>query len=123
SAIVGYTLHVDETRLCGMHDAFRHGARPSGGLAPRLDRIAMLLAGPPNMRDLITSPQQQLRRRLLLRVHAPVPPQRRNLDHTARSAGNATAPTPLPSTGSPWAKAGIGARYAARNSPAASAAS
>jgi aspartyl-tRNA synthetase len=38
--------------------AFRYGVPPHGGIAPGIDRIAMLLAGKDNIREVIAFPKQ-----------------------------------------------------------------
>ena len=42
-----------------MLNAFRYGAPPHGGLAPGIDRIVMLLAQEPNLREVIAFPMTQ----------------------------------------------------------------
>ena len=42
-----------------MLNAFRYGAPPHGGAAPGVDRIVMLLADEPNIREVITFPMNQ----------------------------------------------------------------
>ena len=39
-----------------MINAFRYGAPPHGGIAPGIDRIVMLIADEPNIREIILSP-------------------------------------------------------------------
>src|SRR5882672_5068354 len=51
--IAGYGPEEVEKRFGGMLNAFRHGAPPHGGLAPGIDRIVMLLAQEPNLREVI----------------------------------------------------------------------
>jgi aspartyl-tRNA synthetase len=75
-AIAGYSPHDVETRFGGMLRAFRYGAPPHGGLAPGIDRIVMLLADTPNIREVITFPMNQQARDLMMGAPAPIPPER-----------------------------------------------
>jgi aspartyl-tRNA synthetase len=75
-AIAGYTAADVENRFGGMLNAFRYGAPPHGGLAPGIDRIVMLLADTPNIREIIVFPMNQQARDLMMRAPAPVPPER-----------------------------------------------
>jgi aspartyl-tRNA synthetase len=75
-AIAGYSPADVETRFGGMLNAFRYGAPPHGGLAPGIDRIVMLLADTPNIREVIVFPMNQQARDLMMGAPAPVPPER-----------------------------------------------
>src|SRR5262249_24888488 len=57
--IAGYPEKVVEERFGGMLRAFRFGAPPHGGLAPGVDRMVMLLAKEPNIREIIAFPLNQ----------------------------------------------------------------
>jgi len=57
--IAGYSKQVLEEKFAGMLNAFRHGAPPHGGIAPGVDRIVMLLADEPNLREVILFPMNQ----------------------------------------------------------------
>ena len=57
--IAGYTRREVELRFGGMLNAFRYGAPPHGGLAPGLDRIVMLIADEPNLREVVAFPMTQ----------------------------------------------------------------
>ncbi|KUH36668.1 MULTISPECIES: aspartate--tRNA ligase [Streptomyces] len=54
--IAGYDRDTVEQEFAGMLRAFRFGAPPHGGIAPGVDRIVMLLADEPNIRETIAFP-------------------------------------------------------------------
>ncbi|MER5731025.1 aspartate--tRNA ligase [Streptomyces sp. NPDC002138] len=55
-AIAGYEAETVEREFAGMLRAFRLGAPPHGGIAPGVDRMVMLLADEPNIRETIAFP-------------------------------------------------------------------
>jgi aspartyl-tRNA synthetase len=75
-AIAGYSASEVETRFSGMLNAFRYGAPPHGGSAPGIDRIVMLLANTPNLREVVAFPMNQQAQDLLMQAPAPVPRER-----------------------------------------------
>lgn len=88
-AIAGYTRDVLERKFSGMLNAFRFGAPPHGGCAFGVDRIIMLIADEPNLREVYafvmngamedplmgapTEPTAQQLRDLRLKVELPKP--------------------------------------------------
>ncbi|MEU2420276.1 aspartate--tRNA ligase [Streptomyces sp. NPDC007851] len=54
--IAGYEAETVEREFAGMLRALRFGAPPHGGIAPGVDRIVMLLADEPNIRETIAFP-------------------------------------------------------------------
>jgi aspartyl-tRNA synthetase len=70
--IAGYGPEEVEKRFGGMLNAFRYGAPPHGGLAPGIDRIVMLLAREPNLREVIAFPMTQSAEDLLMNAPSPV---------------------------------------------------
>ena len=64
--IAGYTSEETEQRFSGMLNAFRYGAPPHGGTAPGIDRIVMLLANVPNIREVTMFPMNQQAEDLLM---------------------------------------------------------
>ncbi|WP_069813447.1 aspartate--tRNA ligase [Streptomyces sp. TP-A0874] len=54
--IAGYSKEDVEREFGGMLRAFKFGAPPHGGIAPGIDRIVMLLADEPNIRETIAFP-------------------------------------------------------------------
>ncbi|HEY1260678.1 MAG TPA: aspartate--tRNA ligase [Stellaceae bacterium] len=75
-AIAGYSAAEVESRFAGMLNAFKYGAPPHGGSAPGIDRIVMLLADTPNIREVVAFPLNQQAQDLLMRAPAPVSPER-----------------------------------------------
>ncbi len=71
--IAGYDASVVEERFGGMLNAFRYGAPPHGGIAPGVDRIVMLLADEPNIREVILFPMNQQAQDLMMQAPAEVP--------------------------------------------------
>ncbi|GBQ07579.1 aspartate--tRNA ligase [Saccharibacter floricola] len=74
--IAGYGPEVVEERFGGMLNAFRYGAPPHGGAAPGVDRIVMLLADEPNIREVILFPLSQNGSDPMMEAPAPVEPSR-----------------------------------------------
>ena len=70
--IAGYSAADVEARFGGMLNAFRYGAPPHGGSAPGIDRIVMLLADEPNIREVILFPLNQQGEDLLMGAPAEV---------------------------------------------------
>ena len=69
--IAGYGPEVVDKRFGGMISAFKFGAPPHGGIAPGVDRIVMLLADEPNIREVIAFPMNQKAEDLLMQAPSP----------------------------------------------------
>jgi aspartyl-tRNA synthetase len=64
--IAGYDPEVTKEKFKGMFNAFRFGAPPHGGCAPGIDRIVMLIAEEPNIREVIPFPLNQQAQDLMM---------------------------------------------------------
>ncbi len=73
--IAGYDAETVEKEFPGMLNAFRYGAPPHGGLAPGVDRIVMLLADEPNIREVILFPMNQKAEDLMMGAPSGVSPK------------------------------------------------
>lgn len=70
--IAGYSQAQVDTNFAGMIGAFKLGAPPHGGSAPGVDRIVMLLADEPNIREVIVFPMNQKAEDLMMNAPGPV---------------------------------------------------
>ena len=70
--IAGYGREEVEARFGGMLNGLRFGAPPHGGSAPGIDRIVMLLADEPNIREITLFPMNQQAQDLMMQSPAPV---------------------------------------------------
>lgn len=70
--IAGYGPEVVENRFAGMLNALKFGAPPHGGIAPGVDRIVMLLANEPNIREVIVFPMNQKAEDLMMNAPSEV---------------------------------------------------
>jgi aspartyl-tRNA synthetase len=64
--IAGYGKAVVESKFPALYKAFQYGAPPHAGIAPGVDRIIMLLADEPNIREVIAFPMNQKAQDLLM---------------------------------------------------------
>jgi len=71
-AIAGYSAEEVEANFSGMINAFKYGAPPHGGSAPGIDRIVMLLADEPNIREVVVFPMNQKAEDLMMNAPAEV---------------------------------------------------
>jgi aspartyl-tRNA synthetase len=69
--IVGYTPKEVDERFGALGRAFKLGAPPHAGIAPGIDRIVMLLADEPNIREVIAFPMNQRAEDLMMGAPAP----------------------------------------------------
>jgi len=64
--IAGYGQEVIEEKFSALFNAFKFGAPPHAGIAPGLDRMVMLLADEPNIREVIAFPMNKSAQDLLM---------------------------------------------------------
>jgi aspartyl-tRNA synthetase len=69
-AIAGYDEAVVERKFGALWRAFHYGAPPHGGIAPGVDRMVMLIADEPNIREVIAFPMNQRAQDLLMNAPA-----------------------------------------------------
>ncbi len=73
--IAGYSREDVDKNFAGMINAFKYGAPPHGGSAPGIDRMVMLLAGEPNIREVVLFPMNQRAEDLMMGAPSAVSPK------------------------------------------------
>jgi aspartyl-tRNA synthetase len=71
-SIAGYNEKDVNEKFSGMINALNYGAPPHGGIAPGIDRIAMLLAGTTNIREVTLFPMNQNAQDLMMKAPSEV---------------------------------------------------
>ncbi len=72
--LIGLDHDVAQERFGHMLEAFEYGTPPHGGIAPGIDRLCMILAGEPNIREVIAFPKNQAARDVMAGAPSPVEP-------------------------------------------------
>jgi aspartyl-tRNA synthetase len=70
--LIGLDPQVARQRFGHILEAFQYGTPPHGGIAPGIDRICMILAGEPNIREVIAFPKNQNARDVMGNAPSPV---------------------------------------------------
>ena len=81
--LIGLDPEVARERFGHMLEAFEYGVPPHGGIAPGVDRIVMLLAGEPNIREVIAFPKNQAARDVMADAPSPAEPKQLRELHIA----------------------------------------
>ncbi len=86
--LIGLDPEVAAERFGHMLEAFEYGTPPHGGIAPGIDRICMILAGEPNIREVIAFPKNQNARDVMADAPSPVEPEQLKELHIGLELGD-----------------------------------
>jgi aspartyl-tRNA synthetase len=70
--LIGLDVEDARQKFGHMLEAFEYGTPPHGGIAPGIDRLVMLLAGEPNIREVMAFPKTQSAADLMVGAPSPV---------------------------------------------------
>jgi aspartyl-tRNA synthetase len=70
--LIGLEVKDAKQQFGHMLEAFEYGTPPHGGIAPGIDRLVMLLAGEPNIREVMAFPKTQSAADLMVGAPSPV---------------------------------------------------
>lgn len=90
--LIGFSIEEARDQFGHMLEAFEYGAPPHGGIAPGVDRLVALMAGAPNIREVIAFPKNQQATDLM--ADAPSLVVKRQLDELHIAPAGKAIPTP-----------------------------
>ena len=88
--IAGYSKEFVENQFSGLLNALKFGAPPHGGSAPGIDRMVMLLAEEPNIREVVLFPMNQQAEDLMMNAPAEITSERYQELHIKKVLPRAT---------------------------------
>lgn len=89
--LIGLSMEEAREQFGHLLDAFEYGTPPHGGIAPGVDRLVMLMAGEPNLQQVIAFPKSSSAADLM--ADAPAPVSQKQLDdlHIAIKQGKGSS--------------------------------